>query len=178
MRFTLYIFKGLHYAFIVAVLAERSQSTYHLIALIIALFLIAYTYKHTPIKKVTYTFSDALNVVFVLLGALATFALSVETSLNTVFVASALGLLGAFIPKHKLLKEAPAALYCGTFIGMTSTFLVANGYLFIAFAGAFGGLVYIIAKPFLNGFGGKLGTIAFGGVAFATLFIYLTNLVY
>ena len=60
---------------------------------------------------------------------------------------------------------------------MTST-LVANGYLFIAFAGALGGLVYIIAKPFLNGFGGKLGTIAFGGVAFATLFIYLTNLVY
>lgn len=177
MRFTLFIFKGLHYAFIVAVLAERSQSTYHLIALIIALFLIAYTYKHTPIKKVTYTFSDALNVVFVLLGALATFALSVETSLNTVFVASALGLLGAFIPKHKLFKEAPAALYCGTFIGMTST-LVANGYLFIAFAGALGGLVYIIAKPFLNGFGGKLGTIAFGGVAFATLFIYLTNLVY
>ena len=173
MRFTLYIFKGLHYAFIVAVLAERSQSTYHLIALIIALFLIAYTYKHTPIKKVTYTFSDALNVVFVLLGALATFALSVETSLNTVFVASALGLLGAFIPKHKLFKEAPAALYCGTFIGMTST-LVANGYLFIAL----GGLVYIIAKPFLNGFGGKLGTIAFGGVAFATLFIYFTNLVY
>ena len=177
MRFTLYIFKGLHYAFIVAVLAERSQSTYHLIALIIALFLIAFTYKHTPIKKVTYTFSDALNVVFVLLGALATFALSVETSLNSVFVASALGLLGAFIPKHKLLKEAPAALYCGTFIGMTST-LVANGYLFIVFAGALGGLVYIIAKPFLNGFGGKLGTIAFGGVAFATLFIYLTNLVY
>ena len=106
MRFTLYIFKGLHYAFIVAVLAERSQSNYHLIALIIALFLITYTYKHTPIKKVTYTFSDALNVVFVLLGALATFALSVETSLNTVFVASALGLLGAFIPKHKLFKEA------------------------------------------------------------------------
>lgn len=176
MKFTLFIFKGLHYAFIIAVLAERSQSTYHLVTLILALFLIAYAYRYTPIKNVKYTLVDAISIVFVLLGALGTFALSVETNFNTVFAASALGLLGACIPKHKLLNEAPAALYCGTFIGMTSV-LVADGYLFIAFAGALGGLVYILAKPYLNGFGGKLGTIAFGGVAFATLFLYLSNFI-
>ena len=174
LKLPLYIIQGLHYAFLVAVLVEHSQSPYHLLLLILAIFIMAYAYTTAQIQSVTYTLVDALTVVFVLIGGLGTFALTQETGFNSVFSASLLGLIGAFIPKRKLLKEAPAALYCGTFIGMTSS-LVSSGYLFIAFASVLGGLLYIICKPVLHGFGGKLGTIAFGSVAIATLLIYLAK---
>ena len=48
-------------------------------------------------------------------------------------------------------------------MGMCSS-LLAKDYFFVAYAGIVAGLIYVSTRNVLNGIGGKLGTIAFGGV--------------
>ncbi|MCP9199947.1 hypothetical protein MKO06_08520 [Gramella sp. GC03-9] len=73
-----------------------------------------------------------------------------------------------------MLRELPVALYCGAFAGMTSP-LVAGSYSFIILAGLMSGIILAISKTSFHGFGGKLGTIAFGGVCCVSLIIYILN---
>ena len=77
-----------------------------------------------------------------------------------------------FNPNSKLLKEAPAAAYCGSFVGMSSP-NVAGNMLFILFAGFVAGVLLVFSKNIFQGYGGKLGTIAFGGVALTYLVVFL-----
>lgn len=63
-------------------------------------------------------------------------------------------------------------MYCGAFAGMTAPF-VADGYAFIILAGIFTGTILVLSKETLHGFGGKLGSIAFGGVSIVALIFLL-----
>ncbi|WP_155807126.1 hypothetical protein [Gillisia marina] len=49
---------------------------------------------------------------------------------------------------------------------MTATY-ISQGYLFIFLAGIATGIIYILSKNIFIGVGGKLGTMAFGGVVIA-----------
>jgi hypothetical protein len=97
---------------------------------------------------------DAAGVVG---GAWATYVLSVELELGPVVASALVGLLGGLV-----LPAQGAAIYCGSFAGMSSAALLANGVEMLA-AGIVAGVVYVLANGTLSGFGGKLGTTAFVG---------------
>lgn len=95
-------------------------------------------------------------------GAIITYLSSVHLGLSSVVVSGIVGLAVAiFIPKY----AAPA--FCGSFAGMSSIFLLPITEMLIA--AIFTGIIYIIAKNTLNGFGGKFGTIAFSACLITAL---------
>ncbi|TRO63325.1 hypothetical protein [Christiangramia sabulilitoris] len=121
---------------------------------------------------------DILMIIGSVAGAFITYLLNTELNTGAVLAAGVTGLFGSFLPflnqRSQSFKNLPAAIYCGAFAGMTAEFL-AEGFAFIILAGTFSGLLLIFSKETLNGFGGKLGTIAFGGVAAMTFILFLIS---
>ncbi len=119
-----------------------------------------------------------LLIFFVTLGALLTFLINLKFKTGPVIAAAFLGTLASFIPtlfrykKNKIIDEIPAAVYCGTFVGMTSENIGAT-YWFISLAGIVAGILYVLATNTFVGVGGKLGTVAFGGVVFLFLLSFI-----
>lgn len=96
-------------------------------------------------------------------GGLATYVVSVDLGLGAVAASGLVGLLGAVI-----LPQWAAAIYCGSFVGMVSPALL-DCYSGVLLAGVVGGGVYFLSAEALQGFGGKLGTIALTGTVLAGL---------
>lgn len=118
---------------------------------------------HEPLldqSRVSGLFAD-LGAVF--LGAAVTFLISVEFGLGAVVASGLVGLLGA-----ALIKSHAVALFCGSFVGMSSPAVFAH-FPWILLAGAIAALLFVLTRTVLNGFGGKLGTIAFFGAVTAAL---------
>lgn len=107
--------------------------------------------------------SALLNFGSVVGGGLATYMVSVDLGLGAVAASGLVGLLGAVI-----LPQWAAAIYCGSFVGMVSPALL-DCYSSVLLASVVGGVVYVLSAEALQGFGGKLGTIAFSGTVLAGL---------
>jgi hypothetical protein len=100
-----------------------------------------------------------LQGVSVFSGGLVTFAVSHDLGLGPVIATSVIAILAYMImPKYSV------AVYCGSFVGMTSNLLFYN-YGEVALASLIAAIVFIISRDVFNGFGGKLGTIALIGTA-------------
>ena len=118
-------------------------------------------------------------ILLVTLGAVLTFIISLKLKTGPVIAAALIGTIASFIPsffrsrKNKIINEIPAALYCGAFVGMTSVSIGA-AYGFILLAGLAAGILYVLSSNTYVGVGGKLGTVAFGGVDF----IFLISLIF
>lgn len=113
----------------------------------------------------------------VVLGGVSTYYLNVTLELGAVIAASTVGLLASFVPdifNKEWAKLVPAPVYTGAFVGMSSIFVSPN-YTFILLSSMMAGGIYMIVKNDLNGYGGKLGSIAFSGVALLTLLLYLSK---
>jgi len=82
--------------------------------------------------------------------------------LSPVLVSASVGLAGTFIPIPTRYDRTgiEAAIFTGSFAGMCSPVLL-NGNLKILLASALGALIYILVRPHYQGFGGKLGAVAF-----------------
>lgn len=105
---------------------------------------------------------DFFDFISLFGGAVVTYVLSVNLALGPVVGAGLVGVAIALIkPKYGV------PVYCGAFVGMASSDYLAFYPLLLA--GIFGGIVYVISSPVFNGFGGKLGTIAYAGCIFAGL---------
>jgi hypothetical protein len=100
---------------------------------------------------------DLLDLTSVTIGAWLTYLVSIDLDLGPVTASALIGLLGGL-----LLPDQGAAIYCGSFAGMSSAALLANGFEMLV-AGILTGTVYVLAKGVLTGFGGKLGTTALVG---------------
>lgn len=111
-------------------------------------------------------------------GALLTYWLNLQFGFGVVLSAGLVGLIAGFIPRvnsrSSILNNIPVAIYCGAFVGMTAK-NVANGYAFILSSSLVTGVMLMLARNSLNGYGGKLGTLAFGGVCIVYSLIYLAN---
>ena len=105
------------------------------------------------------------NFTGVVGGALTTFVLSVDLGLGAVVAAGVIGLLGALI-----FPEQGVPIYCGAFVGMVSPDLL-NSLPHVMLAAVIAGLVFVLSTGVLDGFGGKLGTIAFTGTVVAPLLL-------
>jgi hypothetical protein len=108
-------------------------------------------------------------------GAVITRLLSVDAGLGAVIAASIVGLIPGVLSitawkntSDPLLKTLPAAIYCGSFAGMTAPHVL-GGLIEVAVAGAVAGMIYVWASGVFKGVGGKLGTTAFSGVAITGL---------
>ncbi|HSV32060.1 MAG TPA: hypothetical protein VLH40_08590 [Atribacteraceae bacterium] len=111
--------------------------------------------RFVPFKVMTWT--NCLNFLSVILGTLVTYALSVNLGLGPVIAAGLVGILAAvFFPAYGV------PIYCGAFVGMSSSAYFTD-HPQVAMAGVLAGLIYVVSTGVLNGFGGKLGTIAYGG---------------
>jgi len=144
-----------------------------LVAGIFILVLIALLYekrrewlKNLTQKKIEdngFTMTDFFNFLSVVVGALACYTLSVNFDLGAVVASGLVGIIAALIvPKYAV------PTYCGAFVGMSSAELLPN-QAYILLAGVIAGAVFVAAKAVFNGFGGKLGTIAWTGAVCAAL---------
>ncbi len=115
------------------------------------------------IRNINFGRIDIGNFFAVFAGTLITYFLSVNIGLGPVVAAGLVGVLATLVtPKF----DVP--LYCGAFAGMASNVLLPT-FFHISLAGIIAGLVFVLTKPVFNGFGGKLGTIAFTGCVLAAL---------
>lgn len=106
---------------------------------------------------------DLLNFLAVVGGTVITFILSNNLQLGAVVASSIVGIAATLIiPRY----DVPT--FCGSFVGMASITLLTT-YFCVFLAGIIAGIVFVITKQVFNGFGGKLGTIAFIGCVFAAL---------
>src|SRR5436190_14055429 len=104
------------------------------------------------------------DVVHVTLGALAVQLAIRIAGMTTVQAAALVGVLAWVSGRLKLLSQrVPAAsIYCGAFVGMTSS-RVLPSIAWVTLAGILAGILYSLANHCWMGIGGKLGTIAFAG---------------
>ncbi len=116
--------------------------------------------------------TDWLLIPATILGAFVTHYINIDLGYGAVIGAGLVGTIGSFIPmiskKNALLEKAPMAIYCGAFVGMSASFVL-EGYADVLIASLSAGIIFVLSTPFFNGFGGKLGTIAFGGVCITAL---------
>lgn len=121
-------------------------------------------------------YDDILVAIWVPAAALMCFFLITYLKIDRIIAASSIGLLASLIPvlnkKSGFLKHLPITFYCGSFVGMTSTNNAASWH-FVLVAGSITGLLLIISKSIFQGIGGKLGTIAFGGVIAASIVYFI-----
>lgn len=121
----------------------------------------ALKHRETDVTPDTSRASVLFAMVFA--GNALAFVLSVHAGLGPVLASSVVGIAGAvFVPKYA------AAVFCGSFVGMSSPDVYSHAAVMLL-AGGVAGVVFVLVKPVLNGFGGKLGTIAFAGTLIAAL---------
>ncbi|MCG9970364.1 hypothetical protein [Christiangramia crocea] len=166
-----------HFSFLVAVFMDnRENLNLYLILLPVSVLLVFFYLNIRNSYEKIFKKRDLISISVSTYGALLTYFFNLKLNIGVVLAAGIIGLLGSIIPllnkNSEILKLIPPALYCGAFAGMTAPF-VANGYLFIFFAGLATGILYVMAKNILNGYGGKLGSIAFGGVSIVYSILYL-----
>ena len=163
-------------SFLLAIFYEEIDTVWIVLFIAVISLLISIGYYHAPRAEENHFIEDCFLIVFVVAGALSTYFCSTQLNFGPVIAASGVGFFASFLPifnrKSSILKELPEAVYCGAFVGMTAP-KVADGIPFILFAGFLTGVILLLSKNVFNGFGGKLGTIAFGGVALTSLLIFL-----
>lgn len=163
-------------SFLLAILLEKFNIIPILVFVVSISILMFIAYTKVPMHDNKHLKEDFFAVLFVMLGATVTHYLNVHAALGPVIAAGAVGTAASFVPllnkKGRLLQEVPAAAYCGAFVGMSSQ-NVAGNFLFILFASFVAGMLLVFSKNIFHGFGGKLGTVAFGGVALTYLLIFI-----
>jgi len=96
------------------------------------------------------------------LACLACTTLQSSFGLSPILSAAFVGFIGTFYHFSSWIekKGIHAIIYAGSFAGMCSPEYL-SGHEQMVFISLVGSSLYLISKPYLNGFGGKLGTIAF-----------------
>lgn len=164
-RVTLVIVFAIQIIFLCAIMIEKTGSPLVMgsIALILLLSFIAW--RKIPHHTEDHLWEDTWLIAFVALGAVSTFWISSYWQLPIVITVGGIGVLASFIPEvlpaSKVTRQIPTATYCGAFVGMTSPG-IAGGYEFIFLASIASGILMVLSKNVFHGYGGKLGTIAFG----------------
>ncbi|WP_288251367.1 hypothetical protein [uncultured Flavobacterium sp.] len=140
--------------------------------------LILVSYLRGQIHHYDHQYEHILVVSWIPVGAVSSFYLNHYLGLGPVISAAAIGTLGSFIPEinkgSDYLKQVPAVMYCGGFIGMSST-RVAPDIFFILAASFFTAVLILVSKSLFSGVGGKLGTLAFTGVVITSFIYYLIS---
>ncbi|MBW6484321.1 MAG: hypothetical protein K0B10_14860, partial [Vicingaceae bacterium] len=95
-----------------------------------------------------------VDIIFAILGAFLTYLLTQFLPISSIIASATVGIIG-----YLTFKKNSFAIYCGSFVGMTSAGIF--NYYELLLASFICGVIFVIVKPILNGYGGRLGTIAF-----------------
>jgi hypothetical protein len=110
-----------------------------------------------------------------MIGAVATYFLVQQLHFTSVVAAATIGLLGyfgsIFLVKNQHIDLAPN-IYSGTFVGMTSAAVLSAPW--VALAGTFSGVLFIFLSSRFNGYGGKLGSVAFMSTVITSFLSHLS----
>ena len=111
---------------------------------------------------VGYSVFMRLMKVFLLFltSSLLCFLLHQQTFMNAVMASSVVGLLGVALTRYFSSKEFELIVYCGSFAGMSSGVYFSAWWMF-PLSAAIGSILYILLENYFNGWGGKLGAMAF-----------------
>jgi len=165
-RVGLLIFAFLHLCFVSISFFDQPIYSWPWMGLILIFVLITFSYFQLfTIKKQQWaSFSEFIALV---VSGVVTFYLNNNLEWGAVIASAVVGTGGGLLPylnkKSTVLKTASPAIYCGTFVGMASTTLFDQVH-YIYIASCIAALFFVFTKGLLNGYGGKLGTIAFSGV--------------
>ncbi len=121
---------------------------------------------HAEIKT-SYTIKSKhafLDFAFTFVGAYLTYLLSIQLGLGGVLASGLIGVVAALF-----VKPYAVAIFCGSFLGMSSAELL-DPILFV-FAALVASTIFVLAKDVFNGFGGKLGTIALSSALITVVFV-------
>lgn len=166
----------LQIAFVFAIILEHIQNPFVIILKLVILASLFFAYSCILRQKDEKVYDGTLVTISVLLGAILTYFVNHDLELGPVIGAGSIGVIASFIPsifpKSKQVEVVPPAVYAGAFVGMSGGHVLDNMAL-VALAGFFAGLIYVMTQRSFSGFGGKLGTIAFGGVVLATILVTL-----
>ncbi len=146
---------ALLYAYI-TVLFETKELLLDIVYAILFIFLLVglfHAIKNESIRIKTSSF-DFLDLLMVIVGVFATYSIVHFFELSIVLASCLIGLFG-----HFLARKYEAAIYCGSFAGMVSVILF--GFFEVLVLALICAFIYILTKPLLSGYGGKLGAIAF-----------------
>jgi len=167
-----------HFGFLATILYEKQNNYFISAFVILSLFLLRVTYKKTSLRSGNHSFEHVLTIAFVFFGAIVTYVLSTSFGVSNVLSAGLVGLVASFVPdvfkRNSFALSIPTSVYCGTFVGMTNV-NVATDYIFISLASIITGMLLIATKDSFQGVGGKLGSIAFGGVVLSFSIIYFLS---
>lgn len=108
---------------------------------------------------------DMRTVGAVIIGAVSAHALGVHAGFGPVLGSAVVGLLaGVGTRAVTPASDVDSAVYCGSFVGMASTALFPS-VVYVLLAGFVAGTAYSATERVFDGYGGKLGTLAFFGCA-------------
>lgn len=173
---SLLVLGAIHLVFLITLIGEASTNSGVQAILLSSLVFLIVGYTRAPRSQAIYPKSETLFFPFVItLAAVLTYYVSDALHVGPVIASAGIGFIASYfnrIFRSDFLKSLPAPIYCGTFVGMCSSFLTED-YFFIAYAGLVAGLIYIITRDALDGIGGKLGSIAFGGVVIVSFIFSL-----
>ncbi|MFT5253435.1 MAG: hypothetical protein ACI87N_002472 [Flavobacteriales bacterium] len=145
--------------------------TYVILMLLLSLTLL-FGYKYLDLHHEEYVYEKFIVALWVPVGAVTCYLLNLYFGFGSVISAGIIGTLASFLPSINkdayYLKQLPAAIYCGVFVGMSSVEIIPSIVLVIA-AGTLAGLFFMLSKNLFVEMGGKLGSIAFVGVVIITL---------
>ena len=160
--------------FLIMIVKEQYEADNFAIILLILLIILTmfFGHKYLNLHHDEYAYEKISVAVWVPLGGLICYLLNLYTDFGSVLSAGIVGTLASFLPminkESTYLKKLPDAIYCGVFVGMSSVEIIPSIVLVIV-AGVFAGVFFMLSKNLFVGIGGKLGTIAFGGVVIITV---------
>lgn len=173
-RITLFI---IHLTFVIGLSLYSADFYTYLPIVLGSLSVLLYYFKVSKEDSLKRTVEDYTVFIFIPIGALSTYYLSIYWQLGPVLSAALVGLSASYLfpifsqrSSVGWLTNAEVPVYCGAFVGMCSSD-VASGITFIVLASFFSSGLYLLTLTTFKGIGGKLGTIAFGGVVLAVVFL-------
>ena len=92
------------------------------------------------------------------IGAVLTFYIQ-KFGISSVVASCIIGLMGALLSTFLKMPELAAVIFTGSFVGMTD--LSIGSLPKITVAGSLSGLLFGMSAKLFEGYGGRLGTIAF-----------------
>ncbi len=152
----LLIFGFLFYALISIILNSNNLGWILLDSILLMLFLLGNYFLIREIlkKQETKTSIKLVSGIFVIIGAMITNVFVSSLNLPVVMASALVGYFG-----HLMFKRQEVAIYCGSFVGMTSvTVFMFQEIVVLAIAAA---IIFVLTQAVYIGFGGKLGSIAF-----------------
>ncbi|MFH0986761.1 MAG: hypothetical protein V1911_01790 [Candidatus Micrarchaeota archaeon] len=142
-----------------------------LLYVLLTLLLVGIIFERKNFRKEKYDAKREIAVIIAtVMGAIFTYLISLYANLGfgpvgPVIAAGFVGLAYCLIPKNKFMKLLEAPVYCGAFVGMSSSAFIGS-WIFTAAAGAIAGLLLVVSHEDYKETGGYLGTTAFASVNF------------